>query len=134
MEASETLIRDLVESVWNGRAFDRLPDFFAATFDHGGRTDTPDGLHAWHLADAQTWSGTRYEVVDLVASGERVALHWRATAEHSGQWGPVPPTGKTIAWDGVHFFTVRDSRIVAMWATADMFAKALQLGVVMTPP
>jgi predicted ester cyclase len=61
-------------------------------------------------------------------------VHWHATARHTGHWGPVRPTGKTIAWDGAHFFTVRDSRIVAMWAMADMFIKALQLGVTMTPP
>ncbi|WP_117209780.1 ester cyclase [Allorhizocola rhizosphaerae] len=131
---NERLIRDLVESVWNGRAWDRLPDFFAATFDHSGRPDTPAGLRAWHESDSQTWSDTHYEIADLIATGDRVALHWRATARHTGHWGPVPPTGRTIAWDGVHFFTVRDSRIVAMWATADMFTKALQLGVTMTPP
>jgi hypothetical protein len=31
----------------------------------------------------------------------------------------------------VHFFTVRDGRIVALWATADLFGKAQQLGVTM---
>ncbi|MEU8080656.1 hypothetical protein AB0B31_34995 [Catellatospora citrea] len=40
--------------------------------------------------------------------------------------GPVPPTGKTITWDGVHFFVVREGRGSAVWAVADLFAKATQ--------
>jgi hypothetical protein len=39
-----------------------------------------------------------------------------------------------VTWAGVHFFTVTDGLVTALWATADRFAKALQLGVVMTPP
>jgi predicted ester cyclase len=61
-------------------------------------------------------------------------VRWRATARQIGQWGPVPPTDRTIAWDGVHFITVRDGRIVKLWAMADTFAKAVQLGARIAPP
>jgi predicted ester cyclase len=63
-----------------------------------------------------------------------VALHWHATARQIGPWGPVPPTGRTIGWDGVHFVTVRAGRIVKLWAMADVFAKATQLGARILPP
>jgi predicted ester cyclase len=46
----------------------------------------------------------------------------------------VPPTGKTISWDGVHFFTLRDAKVIAMWAMADVFGKAMQLGAIMSLP
>lgn len=38
----------------------------------------------------------------------------------------------TVTWDGAHFFTVEDDVVTSMWAIADMFAKATQLGVVMS--
>ena len=125
---AESVVRALVDQVWNGGRTEDLERFFAPTFDHGGREDTPAGLREWHVNDAQTWTDCRYEIADLVATGERVVLRWRATATHSGQWGPVAPTGRTITWDGVHFFTMRDNRIVALWALSDMFGKARQLG------
>jgi len=131
---AEAVVRDLVETVWNGNRTEELERFFAPTFDHGGRTDTPDGLRDWHDKDADTWADPEYEIVSLVVDGEQVAIRWRATARHIGQWGPVPPTGRTVESEGAHFFTVRDGRIVAMWAVADTFGKAVQLGVRFEPP
>ena len=130
----EQLVRDLVDRVWNGGHLDELDRYFAPAFEHGDRTDDLTGLRAWHEADAATWAQTTYQIQRLVAGGDAVAVHWRATGRQIGAWGPVPPTGRTVTWDGVHFFTVRDDRIVAMWATADLFSKAQQLGVTMVPP
>lgn len=121
-------MRELVERVWNGGHTEELDQFYASTFDHGGRTDSVDGLRAWHVEDAATWADGSYEIVTLVSDGEQVALRWRATARHIGAWGPVAPTGVTVSWDGVHFFVVRDERIVGLWALSDRFGKALQLG------
>jgi predicted ester cyclase len=131
---AEQVVRELVDRVWNGGQIDDLPRYFADPFDHGGNPDTVAGLREWHRADAAAWADTAYDVVSLVSDGEQVALRWRATARHVGVWGPVPPTGKTISWDGVHFFRVRDGRVEAMWAMADVFAKAMQLGATVTPP
>lgn len=136
--SSEQIIRELVERVWNGGELDLIPQFFAKRFDHaspqGNRLDDPAGVRAWHEQDAQLWAEQRFEILKLVGASGQVAMRWRATARQVGQWGPVPPTGKTISWEGVHFFTVRDGKIVAMWALADVFAKAMQLGAEMSPP
>jgi predicted ester cyclase len=126
--SAESLVRELVETVWNGGRTEELDRFYAPRFDHGGRTDTVEALQAWHAEDAATWAECSYEIVTVVSDGEQVALRWRATARHVGPWGPIAPTGATISWDGVHFFVVRDERIVALWALSDMFRKAMQLG------
>lgn len=134
MRSSESVVRELVERVWNQGRLDLLPEFFAERFDHGGKADDVAGLRAWHEGDAQVWADQRFELIEVIAGGDDVAIRWRATATHIGQWGPVAATGKTIAWDGVHFFTVRDGKVTAMWAMADVFGKALQLGAVLEPP
>lgn len=131
---AEQTVRELIERVWNGGRTDELERFYADPFDHGGRQDTVAGLREWHAAEAATWADAAYEVVSLVAGGDQVAVRWRARARQVGQWGPVPPTGRSITWDGVHLFVISADRIVAVWAISDMFAKAVQLGVVMTPP
>jgi predicted ester cyclase len=131
---AEQTIRDLIDRVWNGGHIAELERFYADPFDHGGRPDTVAGLRGWHQAESATWADVTYEVLSLVTDGEQVAVRWRATARHIGPWGPVPPTGRTIVWDGTHFFTVRDHRVIAAWAMSDVFSKAVQLGVTMTPP
>jgi predicted ester cyclase len=134
VDEAERTVRGLVERVWNEGRLDELDRYVASSFDHGGRPDDLAGLRSWHAADALTWADQRYEIVELVSDGTHVALRWRATARHVGAWGPVPPTGRIVTADGVHFCTVRDGLVVALWAMSDRFGKAQQLGVTMTPP
>ncbi|HCT76087.1 MAG TPA: hypothetical protein DGT23_05720, partial [Micromonosporaceae bacterium] len=100
------VVRRLVQEVWNDRRFELLPELFADPFDHGGRVDTVAGIKQWHADDARIWADTRYQVVREVGGADQVAIQWRATARQVGQWGPVPPSGREISWDGVHFFTL----------------------------
>ena len=103
--SAEETVRELFRVLNSGR-FEDLARVYAPVVDHDGRRETPADLIAW----------------------------WRGTARQVGAWGPVPPTGREIIWDGVHFFTVVDDRITALWATADRFAKAMQLGVTFSAP
>ena len=68
-------------------------------------------------------------MLDAVSDGRTVAVRWCATATQVGTWGPVAPTGRTVTWEGAHFFTVGpENLIVGVWALGDPFAKARQLG------
>ena len=127
-EPAVTLVLELVDRVWNRRDIDQLERFFADPFDHGGREDTLESLRGWHTADATVWAEPSYEVLETVRQGETIVIRWRATASHVGAWGPVHATERTVSWNGVHFFTVQGGRISRMWALADTFAKARQIG------
>jgi len=129
-----SLVLDLVERVWNGGDLAALPDYFADPYEHDDGTGTVEQLLAWHRDDAETWAGTTYAVLDCVAHDDAVALRWRASSTHVGQWGAVPSTGRRVEWVGAHFFRVEGGRIVAMHALADRFGKAMQLGVSIAPP
>lgn len=131
---AEDVVRALVARVWNEHRLEELHKYFASDFEHNGQSERVADLSAWHQTDAEVWSDTRYEILTLVSDGRQVALRWRTTARHVGRWGPVEPSGKEVTWEGVHFFIVDHNRVTAMWAFADRFAKAMQLGVAMTPP
>ena len=122
---------DLVEQVWNGGRVDLLDRYYAPTFDHGGRPDSLEGLRAWHEAEARTWQGTRYDVVEVVSQGLKVAIRWQLTQHQVGPWGPVAATGRIVTTEGAHFFELDDNGfIVRVWALGDAFSKARQLGAI----
>lgn len=131
--AAEDVVRELFR-IWNDGPIEDLDVCLAPVVDHDGRPETVEDLAEWHRREGEVWAGTTYEVVTLVSDGSSVAVRWRARATHAGPWGPVPATGREVTWDGVHFFTVADGRVTSIWAMADRFAKAQQLGVVMTEP
>ena len=128
------LVLELVERVWNGGDLDGLTDYYAATFEHGDGTSSLEELLEWHQAEARTWAGTAYVILDCVSGEEYVALRWRATSTHVGPWGTVPTNSRRVEWTGAHFFRVEDDRIVAMHSVTDRYDEATQLGVELTPP
>ena len=127
------VIRELF-ALWNAERFDELDQCLAPVVDHDGRPETVEEMAGWHRRDAEAWAATTYRIDELVTDGSKVAVRWSADATHVGPWGPVAATGKSVHWEGVHFFTVTGGRVTSIWALADRFSKAQQLGVAMTPP
>ena len=66
---------------------------------------------------------------DQIAVGDKVAHRWHCTGTHTGPLGPVPPTGKKIAIDGLIFDRVVDGKIVERWEQYDGTLMMQQLGL-----
>jgi predicted ester cyclase len=133
-DSALALVRRLIDEVWNGGQLDVLRELYADPFEHDGEHGTVDDLVAWHERDTATWADTSYEVLREVSDGESVAVRWRVTCRQIGQWGPVPPTGRTVTRHGAHFFRIADGRIVGMASLADALGAAVELGVEFIPP
>jgi predicted ester cyclase len=66
---------------------------------------------------------------------DRAALRWRATATQDGPFGPVPPTGRRVDYQGATFMAFDEQgRIREVWSVNELFQVLQQLGVTVTPP
>jgi steroid delta-isomerase-like uncharacterized protein len=76
----------------------------------------------------------RFEVLDIVAEGDRAAAHWRVTGTFAGPgtFNGLQPIGARIDVRGVDLITVRDGQIVRNDAYTDNATIAQQLGLM--PP
>lgn len=73
----------------------------------------------------------QYELIDCVASNERVISIVSVKGKHTGSFfGFIPPTGNKISYQAVHVFTIGDGKIVEHRAIRDDLALMYQLGVV----
>ncbi|HEX5502204.1 MAG TPA: ester cyclase [Thermomicrobiales bacterium] len=74
----------------------------------------------------------RHEVVDVVEAGDKIALELRVTGTHTGTLqtpnGPIPATGKPVAWESVDLVTVAGGKIASWHAYYDQLAFLAQLG------
>lgn len=70
-----------------------------------------------------------FEILDLFAEGQKVAVRWNARGTHEGQLGDAKPTHKEVFWEGISIFHLAGGQIISEW-TVDGFASVLrQLGV-----
>jgi predicted ester cyclase len=134
-EANKRLVRALVDKVWNLED----PSFADEVFPYDWPTGPelppgPEGVKRWSIEDHATFPDVRYVIEDLVAEGDRVAVRWTACGTQRGSFGPVPPTGRSVTWSGIHIYRIRDGRFVEYWVEADSLGRLRQLGVELVPP
>ena len=75
----------------------------------------------------------RYEVQDIVAAGDMVAI--RATAHGANAVSPpgIAATGKPFAMKTAHFFRARDGRLTEHWGIRDELDVLYQVGALAPP-
>jgi predicted ester cyclase len=103
---------------------DELVDPNAVTVMTGFEGSTVDVLREDVDRYVAAFNDVRTEVVDLIASGDRVALWWRTTGTHVGPYGDIAPepTGRPITMEGVDFYRVAAGRIVEVRSSWDAAA------------
>jgi glyoxylase-like metal-dependent hydrolase (beta-lactamase superfamily II)/ketosteroid isomerase-like protein len=122
--------------------FDAMSRHDLTTFDE---RFAPDGVeHVAGVADVRGtvalrayWSEIfaalpdwRFDVLETVAEGDLVAIHWRVTATHtSGPYQGVAPAGARLDARGLDVAELRDGRIVRLDAYPDGVTIARQLGL-----
>ncbi len=83
---------------------DLPPGMTLAQFRRGINVAFPD----------QTW-----EVLDMVAEGDRVAGRVRQTQTHLGVLQGIPPTGKNFAFELLEIIRVDNGKIAERWVQFD---------------
>jgi len=130
----EDAVRRFVADVWNGAREDSAYDLVAPDCPGLGGTG-PAATIAWHRDRRATFPDLRYKIVDLVVTGDRAALRWRAVGTQAGAFGPVPPTGRVVSYSGATFLRFDAAgRIADVWSINELFQLLQQLGVQVIGP
>jgi steroid delta-isomerase-like uncharacterized protein len=94
----------------------------------------PDGIRRWFGGLFAAFPDFRFEVLDVLASGDRVAVEWhaRGTFDGAGRFEGLRPNGATVGLQGCDVLTVRDGAIQRNDAYMNGAEMARQLGAL--PP
>lgn len=116
-----------------GRVRDLVTDDFV---DHGLPPGVvppgPDGYIAtlrWLIDVLQL----RYEVHDVVADGDRVAIRATAHGLHRSDHLGVPATGRPYAMATMHLYRAEGDRLAEHWGVRDEWGALVQVGAVPPP-
>jgi steroid delta-isomerase-like uncharacterized protein len=121
IEHNKTLVRRIVDEMFNEGRLDVSGEIFGATFidrGHEGDPDKQDGPEGW----AEFVKAVRIAVPDLnatihnmIAEGDYVAMWNTATGTHTEALFGIPPSGNRIRMKDFHFFRFFDGKIVEHW-------------------
>lgn len=94
----------------------------------------PDEMQAWFRALFTAFPDFRFEVLDVMSSGEKAAVRWHATGTFngSGSFVGLRPNGRSVDVEGCDVLTVRDGKVVHNDAYLNGAEMVRQLGVL--PP
>jgi predicted ester cyclase len=88
-----------------------------------------------HLED--DWKGVPDQQTAMrfqVAEGDLVALYCTYAGTQTGQWGPLPPSGKRVEFDFSAVFRLAGGKIAELWIVWDNLAIMTQLGLMPAMP
>jgi predicted ester cyclase len=136
MTAAERAVRGLME-IFDSGEVERVRDLVTDDFvDHGAPPGLvppgPDGYLAVlrFLIDVLR---IRYELHDLVADGDLVAVRATAHGVHSSDHLGVPATGKPYAMATMHLYRVEGDRLAEHWGVRDELGVLVQVGAMPAP-
>jgi steroid delta-isomerase-like uncharacterized protein len=111
-----TIARGYFEAVGR-RDLDAMTEFYVP----GGegeiyglvRLQVPGTYREWFGNLFRAFPDFEFEIVEIVASGEKAAVRWSATGTFSGDVGfeGMEPNGASVAVQGCDVLTIRDGRI-----------------------
>jgi predicted ester cyclase len=120
----------------NAGQLEKIRDLVTDDFvDHGSPVPLPPGPDGYIaiLTFVTTVLQIRYDVHDVIADGDMVAI--RATAHGVNAVAPqgIEATGKPFAMKTAHFFRSREGRLCEHWGVRDELDVLYQVGA-LTPP
>jgi steroid delta-isomerase-like uncharacterized protein len=129
-----TLITRYFEEVWNQGRVDVLDELLTPDYrNHSPSIPNPRpgpaDLKPIVMAMRSGISDLRYQILDLIATPDKVAVYVRVTGTHTGTLFGIPATGRSIDIRQMQIEWLENGRIAQHWRVTDELALMRQLGV-----
>lgn len=129
-----SIIRAMIETVWNEGNLDALPRFWSADCVNHAMPSTQNvglsALRAYHesfLAAFAAFSTIRTSVVQQIEEGDRVVTQILTHGVHNGNFLGVPATGRAVSLTAIRIDRLYHSKIEEHWSVSDVAGLLEQL-------
>jgi len=137
-EQNKALVRQLIEEVFNQGKVSLVDELFADDFNEHEELPPgmPPGREANKLITTMLHSAFpdfKATIINLIAEGDKVAIHMTWVGTQKGEFMGIPPTGKHVSFDVFDILRIVGGKIVEHWGLMDQMGLMQKLGV-MAPP
>ena len=132
LESNKAMVQRMIDEAMNQQDLGVIDELFAADYlmhDPAWPTEVkgPEGFKQWAGAMLEPTFSDSLITADLIAEGDKVAVHWTWSGTHTGEFMGIPPTGRQIAITGISIHRFADSEFVESWVSYDMLGMMQQL-------
>lgn len=132
-ETNKASVQRMIDEVMNQQNLTVVDELFAADYlmhDPAWPMEVkgPEGFKQWAgMMLAPYFSDSRITIENMIAEGDKVAVHWTWSGTHTGEFVGIPPTGRQIAIAGISIHRFADGGFVESWASYDSLGMMQQL-------
>jgi predicted ester cyclase len=120
---SRELVRHIMEDGFNRADVSVIYDSFVDDYVRHGHGVPSMGSLAEHVADLslrlKAFDGARFEIHQIAAEGDTVAVRYTFHGTHTGEFMGIAPTGRVVERSSAAFFTVADGKVTQGHIFAD---------------
>ena len=132
-EDHKQLVRRFYGEAWDKGNVDVVDEVFAPDYVRHDLRATraapgPEGQKQIARAFRSAFPDLSFEAEIVIAEGDYVAARWTARGTHSGPWGDVEATGRSVSFSGVNIFRFQHGRVAEIWNHRDDLGLQEQLG------
>jgi predicted ester cyclase len=113
--------------------YDVLDEILAADFvDHDAAPDQGpgvEGLKGFFRKMRGAFPDLKAEPIEIVGTGDHVAMRYAISGPHEGEFQGVAPTGKSFKVAALQLARFEDGRCVERWGSTDEPGMMKQLGI-----
>jgi predicted ester cyclase len=120
---NKELVRRYFDERWNRHNLDICDELLAPSVEID---DAKEFVRSFYAA----FGKIQLTILDLLAEGNQVAVHWRIAGTHQGDYLGVAATGKPVMYQGIALLRVEGGKIVDDIAYWDNLSILHQLGAV----
>ncbi|MBI3530449.1 MAG: ester cyclase [Betaproteobacteria bacterium] len=127
-EKNKRLVRRLYEDCINPGKVELLAQLIADDFVGGRGEKGPSEFANTIVALRNGFPDIQFDLEDLIAEGDRVAVRWKFQATHMGPFAGFPPSQKQVTQTAIVIYQVRDGKIIRAWLQPDRLGLLQQIG------
>jgi steroid delta-isomerase-like uncharacterized protein len=135
-EANKAVIRRVIEEAWNKGDVSLLDELFIPDYTGHFPPETmhgPTGYKASVIKWRTAMPDFHYTIEDMIADGDKVAVHGTVRGTHKGEGLGIAPTGRQWTSSATSLIHLAGGKAVEEWINFDALGLLQQLGVVTDP-
>lgn len=132
-EANKALVRRFYEEVWDKGNLDVVYEVYADDYIRhdlrpGIPVTGPEGQKVIAAEFRNAFPDLHWHVDLVEGSEEFIVGRWTGSGTHTGPWGKLQPTGKTVKFSGANIFRFENGKVAEIWNHRDDYGLFLQVG------